>query len=98
MEENKSENKKEILAINGSLSIYEVNNLREKLIDFLQANDGFEIDLNNISECDTAGVQLLYSAWKTADRMGKQMKIHGISESVKEAAVRSGIDPETIFI
>lgn len=98
MKENKADNKKGRLVIDGSLSIYDVNNIREKLIDFLKANDSFELDLNNINECDAAGVQLLYSARKTADSIGKQMKIHGVSKKVKESAVRLGIDPETIFI
>ena len=83
--------------IKGSLSIYEVNHIQEKLMELLQENDKIELDLNSINECDASGLQILYSARKTADELEKEIIFSRVSKTLKDTAVRIGIDPEIIF-
>ncbi len=59
-----------ILKVEGALSIYEASALREALLACLENDAGLELDLGSVTECDTAGLQLLYAARKTA-RKGK---------------------------
>ena len=89
--------KKAILKMDNSLSIYEVNDFQERLMGLLQNNDQLEIDLDPITECDVAGIQLLYSARKTADKMGKELIMLGSSRSLEDTAVRAGLSPETFL-
>ena len=54
------------LKIRGALSIYEAAELRQELLARLEDNTDLELDLEGVTECDTAGLQLLWAARKTA--------------------------------
>ena len=45
--------------IEGALSIYEVAHCKEELLGFLHHQGPLELDLQGLTECDLAGLQLL---------------------------------------
>ena len=82
-----------LLKIRGALSIYEAAILREELAACLDQHQGLTIDLKEVSDCDTAGVQLLCSAHKTARNAGKAFALTGAPDAVHETLTRVGLDP-----
>ncbi len=62
-----------------------------KLLKAFEENQDIVIDLNDVMECDTAGIQLLYSVIKTAGNTNKSLSITNISKAVNVAAERVGI-------
>ncbi|MGH6648404.1 STAS domain-containing protein [Aquabacterium sp.] len=47
------------LAIEGELSIYRATELKQTLLDAVNGASSLEIDLHDVSEIDSAGIQLL---------------------------------------
>lgn len=88
----KETNKVALFKIEGALSVYEVGSLRDELLGYLIENDGVELDLSDVNECDVAGIQFILSAQRTFDIAGKKLTLCGVSQAVKETAVRTGID------
>jgi anti-anti-sigma factor len=83
-----------ILKIEDSLSIYDVANLRNEFLECLDAYDHLSLDLNGVTECDSAGIQLLCSAYMTARNAGKFFEISGASEQVIETVSLIGLHPD----
>ncbi len=86
-----------ILRIDGPMTVYEAASLRDALIECLDACNRLSLDMKDVTECDTAGIQLLCSARITADAEGKQLVLNGISEAVNLALETSGISTDRIF-
>ena len=84
-----------ILKIEGSLSIYEAADLREELLANVIGD--LTLDLSEVDVCDTAGVQILVAAGKSADRAGKSFTAVGYSAGVKEAFGQVGLNCQEIF-
>lgn len=80
-----------ILKIDGPLNIETLSMLKEELMAALNEHSGIALDLKNVNECDTAGIQLLWSARKTAEGKAKNFSIINSSESLKKAAEQIGI-------
>jgi anti-anti-sigma factor len=85
------------LGIKGSMSVYEAETLHRELAECFDACDGVVVDLNEVSGCDTAGIQLLCSAQMTAKITGKNFTVTGASPSVMETIVRVGLNPDKIL-
>lgn len=66
------------------LTIYNANDIKQRLTAALAEGDGLELDLTKVSEMDTAGVQLLLFLKKEAQRLGKEARIVGHSAEVRE--------------
>lgn len=81
-------------ALAGALTIQtateQLGLLREAL-----ATGAAELDLSAVSECDTAGVQLLVAARRQARARGTALALHNPSEPVREALQRYGIEAMT---
>ncbi len=86
-----------VLKIRGPLSVYEVAALRDEFLECFEKYDGLRLDLSEVDECDTAGVQLLYSARATVRDTGKHFDISDPSPSVIEAMTLVGLKPEDIL-
>jgi anti-anti-sigma regulatory factor len=84
------------LKLEGKLTIYEVGILREELLTSLNDAGVLEIDLMEVNECDTAGLQTLCSAKRTADQRDKKIVIAGIPMAVEAAMIKTGITHEMI--
>jgi anti-anti-sigma factor len=89
-------NKMTSLKLEENLSIYNVKEIREKLVASLEDADLLELDLTDVKECDTAGLQIICSAKKSAGCKLKKLVISGISKPVEEAMYKSGITHELI--
>lgn len=86
-----------LLKIEDAMSVYEAAVVRERLMACLDNCDGLSLDLSELKDCDIAGVQLLYSAKRTAEDQGKYFKVAGASDSVVDALARAGINPDQVL-
>ncbi|WP_022664974.1 STAS domain-containing protein [Desulfospira joergensenii] len=83
-----------VIKIKGSLSAYEVGALKDQMLLGLENENGLILDINGITDCDTLGIQLLYSAGKTAKDLNKTFLLSGTSKVCREAAMGIGLEPE----
>lgn len=70
------------LAITEDLTIYHALDLKQVLLDALATTNELELNLSQVSEMDTAGLQLLILLKKEALRAGKQVRIVAHSQAV----------------
>ena len=60
----------------GKCTIYSVSKLTNSLLEILQSDENILVDLEEVREFDTAGLQLFISAKNTAKRLDKKNKIY----------------------
>lgn len=72
------------LTINDELTIYTAAEQKFKLLVFLTAGDDLEINLANVTEIDTAGLQLLILIKREAAHLGKNLRFTMHSKTVLE--------------
>ena len=73
--------------IDGELTIYRAAELCDALkivLSGVAGGDALELDLSEVTEMDSAGVQLLMSARKTAQAAGRDFRLSGHSQAVLE--------------
>ncbi len=75
------------LTLQEDLTIYHALEQKRQLLDALAQADALELDLSQVAEMDTAGLQLLILLKREAQKAGKQATIVAHSQ-----AVRSVID------
>jgi len=86
----------ETLSIQGTLDITAAEELRRTLSDFLAGGPSPVVDLSAVSDCDTAGFQLLCSACKTARNSGKPLRLRGVSGAIRDAGRALGLSMEEL--
>jgi anti-sigma B factor antagonist len=72
------------LAIEGDMTIYRAAELRDAILAALDGAATLEIDLSGVDEIDTAGLQLLVLAKRTALADGRALRLLGHSRAVQE--------------
>lgn len=72
------------LSITENMTIYQALAQKQQLIDALSQFPGLELDLSQVGEIDTAGLQLLILAKREASRQGKALQIVAHSPAVRE--------------
>ena len=70
------------LRIDGELNIYRATELKELLLTPLYQGISLEVDLSGVSEIDTAGLQLLMLAKRTAREHGCDLRLAAHSPAV----------------
>ena len=70
------------LCLAKDLTIYHALEQKQELLDALNSADDLELDLSQVGEIDTAGLQLLILLKKEAQRAGKSVRIVGHSQAV----------------
>jgi len=70
------------LTITEDLTIYHALELKEKFLDALAQTADLELNLAQVGEMDTAGLQLLVLLKKEAQRAGKCVRIVAHSQAV----------------
>ena len=70
------------IEIKGELSIYTVAALRQQLLDAFEAAAEVDVDLSEVSEMDSAGMQLMVAAKREAALRGKALRFSGHSPAV----------------
>ena len=78
---------RQLLSLTEDLTIYHALEQKHRLLDALGSTDELELDLMQVGDIDTAGLQLLILLKKEAQRTGKRLAIVAHSQ-----AVRSVID------
>ncbi len=76
-----------MLRFSGELTIYRAAEFKQMLLAGLSKLDGpapLEIDLSGVTELDTAGVQLLMLAKKTAQAQQRELRLFAHSPAVAE--------------
>ena len=85
------------LKIEGPMSIYEVATLREELSACLENSEGLELDIEGVTDCDTAGIQLIYAARKTAEQGEKQFHVTGAPQTVLDTLRSAGLKMDEVI-
>ncbi len=76
----------------GDMTIYEAEPLRQELLAGLRESDGLELNLDGVSVCDAAGLQILLSARNHAVAQNKSFAVTNTSELVRATAEKAGLD------
>jgi len=85
------------IKIEGSISIYEAAALREEFLFCINNYESLNLDLNGVTDCDIAGLQLIYSASKAAAKEGKKINVSGESLPVLDCLTNTGLNPREIL-
>ncbi|MGA7713054.1 MAG: STAS domain-containing protein [Rhizomicrobium sp.] len=85
-----------IVKIEGDLLIGCVAQAKPKIVAALAAGDKVLLDLGNLGECDTAGIQLLLMARASARSQSKSLFVTANSTSFLTTLERVGI-PADVF-
>lgn len=70
--------------ISGELSIYSVVELKQELLGYLQQSQEMELNLMQVEELDTAGIQLLMLLKREARQEDKTLKLVSHSAATLE--------------
>ena len=81
----------------GDLDIYHVEAARDALRDWLATQSQLRLDLEGVTNCDAAGLQLLLAARHSATVTGKHLQIAGTAVAVQNCCRQLGLPPETTF-
>jgi anti-anti-sigma factor len=84
-----------VLKISGALQIDEVKRLYASLCECVENQPSIALDLSEVDSCDTASLQVLLAAHKTAALRGKYFCFTAISEEIQKKAVALGLFVET---
>ncbi|WP_153131658.1 STAS domain-containing protein [Dechloromonas hortensis] len=72
----------QLLSITEDLTIYHALEQKQMLLDALAVTDELELNLAQVAEMDTAGLQLLVLLKKESQRTGKRLRIVAHSQAV----------------
>ena len=72
------------LVIVEDMTIYNALDQKNRLVAALDGADGLELDLSQVAEIDSAGLQLLILAKREAARLDKRMSIVAHSPAVRQ--------------
>ena len=76
------QNHKGQIRIKDEMTIYTAAQVRRELMEKLETMDDFEVSLGDVSEMDTAGVQVLIHLAKAAESQKKHLSFVDHSEAV----------------
>jgi anti-anti-sigma factor len=78
--------KKEVkkISIEGEMTIFRAQELRDAILPIITTCDEMEIDLSRVTEVDASGTQLMVSVKLESILLGKTLRYVGHSKSVME--------------
>lgn len=78
--------------LSGDLTIYAAAEMKPRLCEVLsQRSRVLFLDLSEVGDCDTAGVQLLLGAWRAAGAAGREFAVVEPSDAVRDALSLLGL-------
>ncbi len=80
------------IKVEGPLTVYESKDLLSRLSEGAGKTNGVSLDVSQVASCDTAGVQVIWSAKRTFADQGKLFEIVGMVQPVLEAMGRCGLE------
>ncbi len=81
-----------ILRITGDLFIPDVAELHQDILPCLGASEYVSLDLRDVGEVDTAGLQLLLCVSRSATTAGNRVTLDNITPGVELAANKLGLN------
>ena len=81
-----------VFKVVGDMTIYRASELKQDILARLAVTPNLEFDLSEVSELDTAGVQLLFLANLTAVERQGGIRVAGRSAAVKEVFALLALD------
>lgn len=85
-----------VLALTGELSIYQAQELKKTLLDAVQPGATLVLDLSGVTALDTAGVQLLLLAQRSAQAQQGDLHIRHPSAPVLEVLQLLRLDAQLL--
>lgn len=79
------------LELTGALDIITAEEVRTSLLAHLEHHDRLSLDLSKIESCDTAGVQLLLAAQRSAEAACKPFTVVAATDAFTTACTALGI-------
>ena len=79
------------LSIDDELTIYDALAYKEELTNYLSAYHSFNIDLSQIEEMDSAGIQLLLAFRNKINTLGHHLALKNPSQSCLSIFARYGL-------
>lgn len=79
------------ICVSGSMTIYEAAGQKDELLAALAAAAALDLDLAQVDEADTAGLQLLLLLRREGDRAGKPVRVLRLSPALAEVLDRYGL-------
>lgn len=76
------------IVLEGELNIYNVARIKLELQNSMKEDSDLWVDLSQVSEVDTSGLQLLLAAHIAMNKAGKKLQLINPSEAVQEYASR----------
>lgn len=73
-----------LLAVQGELNIYHAARLKDELLEALSSQPELEVDLGEVEDCDSSGVQLLLLLKREARRQDKRLSLVNHSACVAD--------------
>ena len=86
-----------VLRIKGSMSVFNIASIHKELLSCFDEDNNLTLNLEAVEVCDISGLQLLYSARKTAESEGKKFMVDGTSISIIDTINSAGLSPETVL-
>jgi anti-sigma B factor antagonist len=83
--------------IEGSLSIYKAVDLRNAFLACLQKDTVIECDMSGVTDCDAAGLQILFAAHKTANQMKRSLYFNEVPQVVLETLSDLGLRADKLM-
>ena len=77
-----------VLKLTGELTIYRAADVALELVSALERYHDLDIDLSEVSDLDSAGVQLLLQARREASVRGRKLRLSSHSAAVQEVFER----------
>ncbi len=91
-----SKSKDKPWALVSDLTIFTIAEAHRLLVSRFNDDAPLAIDLSKVENCDTAGVQLLQAAVKTAEIRGKSLGFCHVPPVVTDAWMRNGLDVDML--
>jgi len=85
------------LCLSGSLCIYDVEPVCHAMLTHLSGNPELNLDLDALTECDAAGIQLLLAARESAKSLGKRFSVRAAQATAPARASALGIPRDFLF-
>ncbi len=80
------------LTLEGRLDISAAEELRQSLCDLLDGSSSAVVDLSAVEACDTAALQVLLAARRTAERDNKNLRFESLDGAVAESCGALGVN------
>ena len=93
---NETINGRNVVRLDGALSIWEASTTWKKLHSLLCAPGPVEIDLGAVESCDGAGIQILCQLHKMLAERPDKGHITGISNELRAAMRLAGLDADSL--